>query len=237
VLTERAAAFRVVGEQFFGLVKEKDMKKHLVAALAAVTLSSVPALAQGTSTSSAPAGAAAATVTPTVGAKVYDPQGGEVGAIEKVDGANAVVYTGTKRATLPVSAFAKNEKGLLISMSQAQLNAAVAAAEAQTTSAMDAKLVANAAIKSKDGASVGTVQKIEGDNVTIALAGGGPVTVTKQYLTIGADGNLELTMNAAEFKSAVAAASQSSTAAPTTAGATAGAAAQTSPKSGTAKRD
>lgn len=201
-------------------------KQFVVAALAAVTLSSAPAFAQAAS--SAPAAAATASVTPTVGAKVYDPQGAEVGAIEKVDAANAVVYTGTKRATLPVAAFAKNDKGLLISMSQAQLNAAVAAAEAQTTSAMDSKLVANAAIKSKDGASVGTVQKVEGDNVTVAVAGGSPVTITKQYLTVGADGALALTMNAAEFKSAVAAASQAS-AASTTTDAAAG---KTSPKSG-----
>lgn len=103
-------------------------------------------------------------------------------------------------------------------MSQAQLNAAVAAAEAQTTSAMDSKLVVNAPIKSKDGASVGTVQKIEGDNVTVAVAGGSPVTITKQYLTIGADGALALTMNAAEFKSAVAAASQTTATASTTEG-------------------
>jgi hypothetical protein len=201
-------------------------KQFVVAALAAVTLSSAPAFAQAAST--APAAAATASVTPTVGAKVYDPQGAEVGAIEKVDGTNAVVYTGTKRATLPVAAFAKNDKGLLISMSQTQLNAAVAAAEAQTTSAMDSKLVANAAIKSKDGTAVGTVQKVEGDNVTVAVAGGSPVTITKQYLTVGADGALALTMNAAEFKSAVAAASQAS-AASTPADAAAG---KPSPKSG-----
>lgn len=201
------------------------MKKSLIAAaLTAVAFSPIAAYAQGTAAPSS----AAATVAPTVGAKVFDPQGGEVGSIEKVDAANAVVYTGTKRATLPLSAFAKNEKGLLISMSQTQLNEAVAAAEAQTTSAMDSKLVADAPIKSKDGAAVGTVQKVEGDNVTITLANGSPVTLTKQYLTVGADGNLALTMNATEFKSAVSAASQgAATAAPTSATAKAAAGAQT----------
>ena len=200
-------------------------KSFLAAALAAVALSPVPAFAQAGAAAAAPAAPAAAA--PTVGAKVFDPQGAEVGSIEKVDAANAVVYTGTKRATLPLSAFAKNEKGLLISMSQAQLNAAVASAEAQTTSAMDTKLVSGAQIKSKDGAAVGSVQKLEGDNVTIALTDGNPVTVTKQYLTVGADGNLSLTMNATEFKSAVAAASQT-TAAPAGASAKTGAASSTS---------
>jgi len=193
------------------------MKKSLIAAaLVSVAFSPLAAFAQGSSTATAPAATAAAAA-PAVGAKVFDPQGAEVGSIEKVDGANAVVYTGTKRATLPLSAFAKNDKGLLISMSQTQLNEAVAAAEAQTTSAMDSKLVADAPIKSKDGAAVGKVQKVEGNNVTITMADGNPVTLTKQYLTVGADGTLALTMNSTEFKSAVAAASQTAPSSPTSA--------------------
>ena len=193
------------------------MKKSLVAAaLVSVTFSPLAAFAQSSSTATAPAATAAAAA-PAVGAKVFDPQGAEVGSIEKVDGANAVVYTGTKRATLPLSAFAKNDKGLLISMSQTQLNEAVAAAEAQTTSAMDSKLAADAPIKSKDGAAVGKVQKVEGNNVTITMADGNPVTLTKQYLTVGADGTLALTMNSTEFKSAVAAASQTAPSSPASA--------------------
>jgi hypothetical protein len=208
--------------------KEKIMNKQLIAAtLAAAALAPMAANAQDASATGKPATAASATATatPTVGAKVFDPQGGEVGAIEKVEGANAVVYTGTKRATLPLTAFAKNDKGLLISMTQAQLNSAVAAAEAQTTSALATKIVADAPVKSKDGASVGTISKVEGDNVTIALTSGSPVTVTKQYLTVGTDGALALTMNSAEFKSAVAAAAQATpSSGSATAGATAGAA-------------
>jgi len=198
-------------------------RSYITALIAAAALSPMTAFAQAASPAPAPAAttAAAPAAAPTVGAKVYDPQGAEVGAIEKVDAANAVVYTGTKRATLPLAAFAKNEKGLLISMSQAQLNSAVAAAEAQTSSALGAKLVADAAIKSKDGTSVGKVQKVEGDNVTITLTDGNPVTVTKQYLTVGADGGLALTMNAAEFKSAVSAASSTAAAPASTPAATA----------------
>jgi hypothetical protein len=187
-------------------------KQFAIAALAAVALSPLAAHAQA---ASAPAGQAApaAGATPTVGAKVYDTAGGEVGTVEKVEGGNAVVYTGTKRATLPAAAFAKNDKGLVIAMTQAQLNSAVAAAETKASGSLDAALVADAQVKSKDGSVVGTIQKVEGDNVTIALTDGGPVTVTKQYLTAGA-GGLALTMNAAEFKSAVAAASQSGATAP-----------------------
>lgn len=204
-----------------------------IAALALAPFGAAQAQTQAPAAAAAPAASAA----PTVGAKVFDTQGAEVGTIEKVDAANAVVFTGTKRATLPLTAFAKNEKGLLISMSQAQLNAAVAAAEAQTSSAMDAKLVANTPVKSKDGMAVGTIQKVEGDNVTVALTDGGPVTVTKQYLTVGADGALALTLNAAEFKSAVATASQSAATTTPAAGANAGTEAQTAADSTEATSD
>ncbi len=183
-------------------------KQFAIAALAAVALSPLAAHAQAAS-----APAATAAPAPTVGAKVYDAAGGEVGTIEKVDAANAVVFTGTKRATLPIAAFGKGAKGLVISMTQAELNNAVAAAETQASGSLNAALVADAQVKSKDGAVVGTIQKVEGDNVTIALTDGGPVTVTKQYLSAGA-GGLALTMNAAEFKSAVAAASQGAATAP-----------------------
>lgn len=186
--------------------------KFAIAALAAVAISPLAAHAQTGATPTAPA-APAAGAAPTVGAKVFDATGGAVGTIEKVDAANAVVFTGTKRATLPLAAFAKNDKGLVISMTQTELNAAVAAAETQASGSLDAALVADAQVKSKDGAVVGTITKVEGDNVTIALTDGGPVTVTKQYLTAGA-GGLALAMNAAEFRAAVSAASQGSAAAP-----------------------
>jgi len=180
----------------------------LAAALATAALSPIAAQAQ----SAAPASAAPATqqaaVAPTVGAKVYGPDGVEAGTVEKVDAANAVVNTGTKRATLPLAAFGKNEKGLLISMSKAQLEAAVAAAETKTATTTSSALVANAPVKTSDGVAIGTVQKVEGDNVTLSLSDGKAITVTKQYLTTAADGSLALTMKSADFKAAVAAASQ-----------------------------
>jgi len=190
-------------------VKEKIMNTRiLAAALATAALSPIAAQAQ----SAAPASAAPATqqaaVAPTVGAKVYGPDGVEAGTVEKVDAANAVVNTGTKRATLPLAAFGKNEKGLLISMSKAQLEAAVAAAETKTATTTSSALVANAPVKTSDGVAIGTVQKVEGDNVTLSLSDGKAITVTKQYLSTGADGSLALTMKSADFKAAVAAASQ-----------------------------
>ena len=61
------------------------------------------------------------------GSPVHDPDGGLVGTIESVDENGAVVSTGSARARLPFSSFGKNARGLVISLSRAQLEAAVAA--------------------------------------------------------------------------------------------------------------
>ncbi|MGQ0558567.1 MAG: hypothetical protein ACT4OE_03125 [Sphingosinicella sp.] len=61
------------------------------------------------------------------GAQVFDPQGGLVGAIESVETGRAVLAVGMIRARLPFASFAKNNRGLVISMTRAQIEAAVAA--------------------------------------------------------------------------------------------------------------
>jgi rRNA processing protein Gar1 len=58
------------------------------------------------------------------GASVYDQNGGLVGKVDSVSGKNAVISTGAVKASVPVSSFAKGDKGLVMSMSKAELDAA-----------------------------------------------------------------------------------------------------------------
>lgn len=58
------------------------------------------------------------------GMAVYDQKGGLVGKIGSVSSTGAVVNTGTARASIPISSFAKNDKGLVISMTKTELEAA-----------------------------------------------------------------------------------------------------------------
>ena len=60
------------------------------------------------------------------GAQVHDQAGGVVGTIETADASGAVVATGTVRAKLPIASFGRNAQGLVIAMTRAQLEAAVA---------------------------------------------------------------------------------------------------------------
>jgi hypothetical protein len=173
-------------------------KTFIAAAIAAASLVPAAAMAQA----AAPAAAAAA-VNPTVGAKVFDAEGGEVGTVEQVQGDNVIVSTGTARAGLPKSAFVTREKGLTIGMNKAQLEAAVNGASAQNSAAKDAKIVADAPVKSSDGVVLGTISKVEGDNVTVALSNGSAAALKKSYLGLAADGSLALGMTAADFSKSV----------------------------------
>ena len=60
------------------------------------------------------------------GVAVFDQKGGEVGKVESVSAKGAVVSTGKARAEVPVSSLGKNDKGLVISMTRAELEAASA---------------------------------------------------------------------------------------------------------------
>jgi len=177
------------------------MKKTLIAAAVAVA-----GLAPAAVMAQAAAPAASAAAAPTVGAKVFDAEGGEVGTVEAIQGDIVTVSTGTARAGLPKTAFVSREKGLTIGMNKAQLEAAVNGAAGQNAAAKDAAIVADAPIKSSDGVVLGTVSKVEGENVTVALSNGSAVALQKGNLGLGADGALALGMTAADFTKATQAA-------------------------------
>ena len=63
-----------------------------------------------------------------------DQQGGLVGTIESADASGGVVSTGAVRAKLPLASFGRNNQGLVISMTKAQLEAAARQASPQPTS-------------------------------------------------------------------------------------------------------
>jgi hypothetical protein len=82
-----------------------------------------PAATDQTPPTSAAATTAATAADVKKGSVVYDQSGGMVGKIESVRGKDAVLSTGTTRATVPISSFAKNDKGLVIGMTKAEIDA------------------------------------------------------------------------------------------------------------------
>ncbi len=72
--------------------------------------------------------APAATATVAAGATVYGSDGAPVGKIASVAGGNAVVDTGSRKATLALNAFGSGPQGPTITVTKAQLEDAVAKA-------------------------------------------------------------------------------------------------------------
>ena len=122
------------------------MKHLLTTTLAVAALGmAAPVLAQETTSAPAEAGAtadsaaAAQSATAKAGDTVYDQACEVVGTVEKVEGANFVISTGTNRATLALNTLASGPKGLVIGVTKAQLDEAIVksqgAAPAAETSA------------------------------------------------------------------------------------------------------
>ena len=132
-------------------------------ATALTTTVAAPAFAQ----EAAPA-ATAAKANVTAGAAVSDAKGGAVGTIASVNGDVAVIDTGVVKASVPTSAFAQSDKGLLIGMTKAELEAAAQGAAQQQQQQFLASLAPGAAVSDQNGGAVGTIEAIEGDMVTIA---------------------------------------------------------------------
>lgn len=174
-----------------------NWKRHAAAfALAATALPISAAYAQQTAAPAASAQVAA-------GDSVYDPDGALVGTVESLNGDAAIVAVGDKKIGLPLNAFAKNDKGLLIGSKVDELKAAIAKQEAEAAAQLTAALVAGADVRSVDGSEVvAKVKSVEGDNVFLTTPQG-DVGLPKSGFFLPAHG-LSMAFTADQFKQAVA---------------------------------
>ncbi|WP_121116807.1 hypothetical protein [Croceibacterium ferulae] len=178
-----------------------------VAALACTTALAPAALAQAT----APAATTPATGAPagdsgvTVGATVYGPDGNPVGTVDKVEGTNVVVNTGTLNATLPASVFGTSDTGPTIGWNKADLEAAIRAEEQKAVAALDTKLVAGAQLFTVDNVAVGTITEVKPDGmVVVEHTTAGPIQLPKDQMTVTGE-NLTFLATSADLNAAVSA--------------------------------
>jgi hypothetical protein len=172
------------------------IRKLLIAsALAGVALSPAAVMAQ----------AAQAQPTLRVGATVKDPQGGTVGTITAIEGANLTLRTDRHEVRLPTSSFTATQEGALFAMTQAQLNAAVEQAQAQAAAAF----VVGAQVKDSAGAFVGTVQALDAQTVTVQM-GAQEVRLPRSSLA-GRNGVLVSGATLAQLQAAASSATAAST--------------------------
>lgn len=149
----------------------------------ALTLAAVSAPGSAQQTA-APAPAASAATGFAVGAKVVDTSGAEVGTVTKLDAQTLTVKTDKHEVALPRTSFTAAPNGLLFSMTRDQLNGAVE----QQLAAAAAKMAVGATITGSAGGTVGTIQAIDDQFVTVKLASGAAVRLPRASVGIGANG-------------------------------------------------
>ncbi|MEH3047721.1 hypothetical protein [Sphingomonas adhaesiva] len=144
------------------------MKSFAVFALASTI--AFPAIASAQAAAPAPAAQAGAAVS--TGATVYDTSGGVVGTVDTTDGTNAVVNTGTVKAAIPLSSLGKGEKGPVLAMTKAQLEAAAGQQQAQASADFKAKLAPGATVYGTGGTQLGTIKSADASFVTVTTPSG-----------------------------------------------------------------
>ncbi len=157
----------------------------------------------------APAAASGPDLTP--GTIVYDSEGAAIGPIASEAGDNVVVTLDEKPVTLPKNAFAKGEKGPAITITVAQLSAAIDQAAAANEAALSTALTAGAEVRSADGSAVlGSVKLADASGVVVTTPTG-DVKVPRGAFFVGANG-LQSSFTAEQFAAAMKEASQASAA-------------------------
>lgn len=120
----------------------------------------------------------------TTGATVKDTNGGVVGTIVRIEGANLVLKTDRHETTLPVSSFTATDEGALFAMTRDQLNAEVDKALA----AANAQIVAGATVKGSAGAVIGTIEAVDAQFVTLKLTSGTSIRLPRNAVAGGPNG-------------------------------------------------
>jgi hypothetical protein len=141
----------------------------------------------------------------TVGAKIFGPNGGEIGTIEKIEGEAVVVNTGNVTAALPASSFGTSDKGPTLGWNKAELESAVTTANEQATAALDAAIVAGAEVYSSDAVLLGKVTEVPADGNVIVELVSGPVALPRAQLALQ-DAKLTFRATAADVQAAASAA-------------------------------
>ena len=138
-----------------------------------------------------------------VGMAVVDTNGGAVGVVTALAADSVTVKTDKHLAQLPKASLTVSEGKALFGLTQAALDTSIEQSLAATAMAA---LKVGAAVKGTGGTSVGTIDAVEADKVTIRLASGMRISVPRSGITAGTDGSGTIGITAAELEAQVKAA-------------------------------
>ncbi len=133
----------------------------------------------------------------TTGMEVRGPDDTLVGTVKSADGEFVTVATDKHEARLPKASFTPHEGKLLFGLTRDQLNAEVDKAAAASAAA----IAPGATVVGSAGATVGTIETVEGDLVTLKLQSGKMVRLPRSSVGVGPNGPV-IGMTAAEIEAA-----------------------------------
>ncbi len=168
--------------------------KLILPALALFILPS-PALSGSTPRQAAPA--------ISVGMAVVDDAGAPVGQVESVEGGDVLVRTDRHQARIPRASLRLNRGRLVLSMTRAQLNAAV---DRLAPSPVMVELVPGVTVRGTGGVVAGTIESVAEDHVILRLVSGVAVRLPRSSVGADAEGGI-ISVTAAELQQMVAGAS------------------------------
>ena len=133
------------------------------------------------------------------GMAVKDASGGSVGSVVKVEGDVITVKTDKHEVPLPAKSFTVDGHTLLLGMTQAQLNSEWE----KTLASAEASLAVGAPVLGAQGTPVGTIDAIDAETVTIALANGKKVRLPRNGI-VGNSGGARIGFTAEQLEAQIA---------------------------------
>ncbi len=124
-----------------------------------------------------------------------------MGTVSRVDGQFVILKTDKHEARLPVSSFTAHNGGLLVAMTRDELNAAVEKTMAEASQ----KITVGAIVSGSQGGTVGTINALDEQFVTVKLGSGKLVRLPRTSIAPGPNGAV-IGMTVAELEAAAAAA-------------------------------
>ena len=142
------------------------------------------------------------------GMLVRDIKGVQIGTVERLEDDGAVVMAGNRLAKLPINAFGKDQAGLMIGITAAEFQNAIAGSsvpvppkEPQIVAATAADVNPGAEVRDSEGVPIGTVDKLV-ENGVVVLTDGKKVRLALNSLAKDEKGLL-IGITASEFKAKI----------------------------------
>ena len=177
------------------------MRNRFVPLALAMSIVPAVAVAQTPAPTAPPATTpTAAATSPAIGMPVVDAKGGAVGTITALAADGITVKTDKHLAIIPRPGLKVSNGKATIGMTQIELNAQI---ERALAAAPKLELAVGGTVKGSAGTSIGTLDAISGDSVTIKLTDGNLIAIPRTSIAAEAGGGGKIALTAAQLDALV----------------------------------